>query len=433
MRIPLAFLFFLSFLTPLHAEQEILVPVATAQSGPPVAIRWAPKASSYSREVAEQILSVLSQDLLYGGRCSPISCTSTAPLQDVRQVGARFVIDVSQEGQGIVVRVLDSQTGKISSLEPQPIRGKLDEDRAVLHQISDTLHKILFGQKGIAQGKILYTVQLPPVLGKKAISEVWECDYDGARAHPVLKEGCLCVTPTYLPFLSAAGGRDFLFVSYQVGQPKIYRANTHGGSSQRVSYLKGNQLMPTLSPKRDYLAFISDAGGNPDLFIQSFDPMKGLIGKPKQLYAAPMATQGSPSFSPDGKQIAFVSNKDGTPRIYMIDTMGGGHPQLISKKHRDNTSPAWSPDGTKIAYCAQVSGIRQIWMYDLVQKKECALTEGPMHKENPTWAPDSFHLMFNTAVGDQGDLFLTHLHAKKPIQITKGPGEKRFPSWEPRG
>jgi len=46
---------------------------------------------------------------------------------------------------------------------------------------------------------------------------------------------------------------------------------------------------------------------NPDLFVQPYDPEQGPVGKPRQIFAARLSTQGTPTFSPNGKRIAFVS------------------------------------------------------------------------------------------------------------------------------
>lgn len=161
------------------------------------------------------------------------------------------------------------------------------------------------------------------------------------------------------------------------------------------------------------------------------------MGKARQLYSCPRATQASPTYSPDGKRLAFVSDKDGPPRVYVIDVIGSketirAHPKLLTVKNRENTSPAWSPDGTKLAYSAKVDGVRQIWIFDFLNLEERQLTTTPENKENATWAPDSFHLVYNTEAEDSSELYLIHLNQGEPILISKGSGQKRFASWEHR-
>jgi TolB protein len=346
-------------------------------------------------------------------------------------------IDLAVTQKKLQVKLTIAAQKSAKGIEGLTLTGELSKDRQILHQVHDTIFQTLFGSGGVADTRILYTVRTrQSEQATQWTYDVWQADYDGGNAKQVTHDQCLCVTPTFIPSLNKGHCRHFLYVSYKAGQPKIFAATLGESGAKRLTLLRGNQLMPTVAPTLDKVAFISDITGNPDLFIQDFSSEQGLIGKPRQIFSAPGGAQGTPTFSPDGKKIAFVSNKDGTPRIYMLDIPAAGaslknlRPQIISKKTKENTSPAWSPDGKKIAYSAVTSGIRQIWIYDLSTGEEFQVTEGSGHKENPTWAPNSFHLMFNSSTTTASDLFLINLNQRKAIKITQGAGEKRFPAWE---
>jgi len=273
---------------------------------------------------------------------------------------------------------------------------------------------------------------------KKWISELWESDYDGKNARQVTTGDNFIVTPVHIPPKPGFTSGSVMFVSYQIGQPKIYIASLRDGVGHRVLSMRGNQLTPAISRKRDKIAFISDVTGNPDLFLQTFNPDGGVTDKPQQLSSARKATHSSPTFSPDGKKIAFVCDKDGSPRIYTLDISDPNakykdiKPSLLTKYNKENSAPSWSPDGSKIAYCAKTSGVRQIWIYDFDTKREIQLTQGPGNKENPTWAPNSLHIVFNSTGGQESELYLINLHQQEAVKITSGPGQKRYPSWEAR-
>ncbi len=343
-----------------------------------------------------------------------------------------FIICSAVAQQALRVSVFDVEKGTSKVYEDLSISGQIDEDRKQIHLLADTIHRDLFGVEGIASCRIIYSLRESK--GDSGFrSEIYLSDFDGANSSQLTYENDYCVTPCFSPYNRKGTEPSFIYVSYKTGQSKIYRSSLTGGKSEGVFDLGGNQLLPSLNPRASQIAFISDVAGRPDLFIQSLDNTGHVVGKPKQLFSAPRATQASSAFSPDGKKLAFVSDKDGPPRIYVLDLMKEKtRPALITRRNRENTSPTWSPDGKKISYSSKVDGVRQIWIYDIEKEEELALTSGPQNKENPSWAPDSLHLVYNTDQNEAGELFLIDVNQRNPVQISKGKGQKRFPSWESR-
>jgi len=346
-----------------------------------------------------------------------------------------FLVTLEASGTDFQITVFRTEKGTFKKYPPCLLTSELNLDRREIHRIADMIQRDLFQQRGIASSKIIYTrrTKNPGKGPSEWLSDIWMCDSDGANARPIVEGSLYCLNPAFFP--KKQEGADFYFVSHEGGQSKIYKASLDHPAPKPMIDLRGNQLLPSLSKKGTAMAFISDVAGRPDLFIQHFDPRGQMLGKARQLFSAPRATQASPTFNPEGTQLAFVSDKDGPPRIYILPTASFKNtqklnPKLITKKNRENTSPSWSPDGKKIAYSAKVDGVRQIWIYDIESEEEMQLTTGPGNKENPSWAPNSFHLVYNTESEEASELYQINLEQKTPILLTKGYGQKRFASWE---
>lgn len=432
---------------PLRAEeslQEIRVHLATST---PLQVAYIGKIHAqepaFSSSYLSQLEAILNYDFNYNGSTKVLAKTPDKELllsnKDFsnplwKRGGISYVIRSTLEGKSLRSIVFNTQNGSVKTFPDVPLSGDLGEDRKYIHKVADAIYKALFNKEGVASTHLLFAYQVknPRPDGSEWISEIWECDWDGANARQITHENSYCVTPVCLPQNRSFNNDKFLYVSYKLGQPKILLGSLKGGVGKRLIDLKGNQLLPTIAKQRDKIAFISNAGGRTDLFIQPLNPETGNVGKPVQLYSYPRSTQASPTFSPDGSKIAFASDKDGGVRIYVISsTPSETRPNavMISKQNKENSCPSWSPDGTKLAYSAKTGSNRQIWIYDFATQEEMQLTSGPGHKENPVWGPDSNHIVFNSTDNSNSELYIVNLNQPEAIKISRGPGKKHYPTW----
>jgi Tol biopolymer transport system component len=84
------------------------------------------------------------------------------------------------------------------------------------------------------------------------------------------------------------------------------------------------------------LAFISDRGGNADIYVLD------LANNQLTNLSNHAATDEYPAWSPDGAKIAFSSDRSGAREIYVMDA-NGANVTMVTNDGYDNWKPAWRP------------------------------------------------------------------------------------------
>jgi len=98
----------------------------------------------------------------------------------------------------------------------------------------------------------------------------------------------------------------------------------------------------------------------------------------------------SASFSPDGKHIAFISDAGGVPQVWTTD-LDGGMPRQITVGQERAARPRWSPLGDEIAYVRQTGPGAGIWLVKPEGGEPRKIIEGG---QNPSWSWDGKRLVF---------------------------------------
>ncbi len=111
---------------------------------------------------------------------------------------------------------------------------------------------------------------------------------------------------------------------------------------------------PSLSPDETTIAFESNRGDRPEIWLASKDGSNART-------LAPLSTaEDFPMWSPSGSEIAFQGIRNGKSAIYVVPSNGGA-PREVSPDPAEATQPTWSPDGKWLYFCSPRGGSREIW------------------------------------------------------------------------
>jgi Tol biopolymer transport system component len=124
--------------------------------------------------------------------------------------------------------------------------------------------------------------------------------------------------------------------------------------------------------------------------------------------------EAQPSLSPDGRSVAFVSDRGGQSNIW-VGLVAGGSPVPITKDPNLKSLPRWSPDGSKLAYARlNEAGIFDIWIVPALGGTARKILVGA---SDPAWSPDGRFLAFaNYATGT---IWICDATGNNPRQFTQ--------------
>ncbi len=278
-------------------------------------------------------------------------------------------------------------------------------------------------KKGALDSKIAY------ITDKSGRSEVHMMDTDGSHDTAITSNHTLNVSPAW-----SHDGKYLLYTSYRARNPDLYIRDVYKGSEIKFFSARGLNTAGEFSPDGSRVAFSREGDdGNIDIYII------GVNGKGLKRVTTSSAIEVSPTWSPDGNFMAFVSDRTGRPQIYLLDLRQGAegtsNPAVRLTYQGDyNTSPAWSPDGRKLAYTGRTGGQFDLYLIimEASDRPVKRITQTMANEENPSWSPDGLFLVYDSNRYGNYDIYIISIYKKVPRRLTTGSAKDRMATWSPK-
>jgi TolB protein len=231
--------------------------------------------------------------------------------------------------------------------------------------------------------------------------------------------------------IASLSGTKIYFVSDRTGSKEIWSMDYDGSNQRQMTRYGSITGQPAVSADGKLFAFMTYAGGNPQIRIHTTDTSR------RQTFVNPVTSAvGTPEFTPDGKSVLFSATVDGWMQLMMAGIDGGGM-HRISNVRAIEVSPRVNPKtGTDLLYISGRSGHQQLWRMNLDGTDREMLTSGEGDVANPSWSPDGHHIAFCWTRGyEPGNMnvFVMDIADRKYIQLTSGSGRNENPWWAPDG
>lgn len=290
--------------------------------------------------------------------------------------------------------------------------------REIAHEFADAVIQALGGGPGIASSKIVF------ISNRTGHKEVWIMDYDGHDQHRVTHLDSIAYSPRLSP-----DGTKVAFMSFAGGRPeiKIYSLLTH--RYLFFPHFRGENATPAWSPNGQMLAFASSMREH-YMEIYTIHANGTHLRQLTFSHSVNMAPVWNPK---TGAQIAFESDRTGLPQIYVMDAEGTNQQDITPRGYA--VSPSWSPNGEALAFSwrrngagEQNTGGYDIYIFDLADGAYTQLTHNGQRNDFPSWAPDGRHLVFASGAGQHWQLFTVLADGSDPTELTFQ-GSNSMPNW----
>lgn len=353
--------------------------------------------------------------------------------EPLKTIGAEFLIRTGYviTGQDITLEMYLYHVQESRLLVGKRYRASLKQTTRLGHNMASDVIEALTGLRPPFMAKIVTAFDN----GNGGPKEVATMNWDGTEFEQVTQHKSIALSPAWSP--------DGKKIAYSVFSKLLKKNGEHISnvslyildlvSNKRVltSFRPGVNSGAVFSPDGNSIYLGMSMGhGSADIYRIN---LKGEITA--RLTKGPAgAINVEPSLSPDGSRIAFSSERGGRPMIYVMNS-DGSNVKRLTFKGSYNSSPAWSPDGKKIAFAGQDNSNFDIYVMNADGSNLTRVTSAkkvngkPAHNEDPSFSPDSRYLVYTSNRTGKNQIYVSTLDGTEERRVTNDNRNYYRPKW----
>ncbi len=272
--------------------------------------------------------------------------------------------------------------GTAAYMSPEQVRGKHVDHRSDVFSFGVVLYEMLSGRRPFDGGS---AVEIMNAVLRDEPSALGELDTGTHYALERIVQRCLEKAPEQR--FQSARDLAFALTSSESSSAPSVRA-THEAAAVAVPQTPGRRVA-----RAALLLLIGVALGA--AFMRFFQPAP--VAEPVRIQ--PLTFSGRdwlPSVSPNGDMIAFVSDRDGTPRIWLKQLVGGGEAALTDGF---DGAPRFAPDGASILHTRVDANGSSLYRIGVVGGQGRKIVDDAYEGD---WSPDGTQVAFLRATSTSG-------------------------------
>jgi Tol biopolymer transport system component/DNA-binding winged helix-turn-helix (wHTH) protein len=197
---------------------------------------------------------------------------------------------------------------------------------------------------------------------------------------------------------------------------ELYEVTLSNGSIRKLrSETSGDADRPATSITANKLAYMLSQHGNTNIWRKDLlHPQAAAIES-----IASSRESRQPQYSPDGKYIAFMSDRGGDFEIWLSRADGSNLVRLSNLKNAG--TPNWSPDGSKIAFDSRQAGQAYVYIENVSELVPRKLVTNVANASTPSWSHDGKWIYF-IAGGSPGRIYRCPAEGGAAVPLSKGVG-----------